>query len=202
MLVAIAKSVGRKAVPVKSAQIKKRGYSSVLRAVNEEVAALDTTVLKKVLANKEGYNTLAQAYKDASAAQIAARDEIVASVQKELGNSPFASVRSAADAFVTSLNHLNSDVDVDVAKFSLPLQNIDEVLEVHEVSVLANAYAKAFAQLPYVPTKTSVPVDAVSSSFAGAVRFSFALSVLPPPPYSDSQTLTRQWRSIAHFSPI
>ena len=174
MLVSFAKSVGRKSVSVQKPQIKKRGYSTVLRNVNEQVAVLDSTVLDSVLANKEGHKSLAQAYKDALLSQRAARQEIIDSVQKELSASPFATVRGAAESLVAALNHANSEVENDAVKFSIPLTNIDEVLEVHEVAELTNNYLKGFAQLPHVPTKTDVPVDAITDIFAGAVRFSLS----------------------------
>ena len=186
MLVAFAKTVGRKAAPVSRAQIKKRGYATVLRGLNEEVAVLDTTVLEQVLANKEGLKSLEQAYKDALVSQGVARNEIISSIQKEFGNSPYAAVRRASDGFVSALNRVNSSTDVEAAKFSLPLANIDEVLEVHEIAQLTNAYAQAFSQLPYVPTQTAIPIDEITSAFAPAVRFFFAPPLFfyaPPAPH-------------------
>lgn len=170
MLAQLSRSVAKNAGQKYGVQIKSKKYSSIPRDVNEPGWTPSTPVLDAVLANKEGHKTLAEAYQAALARQSAARTDLLAALNKDIGSSPFSSVRNAANALASTLAQMNSEVTLDISKATLPLDKLDDILEVHEVAKLQADYAAAFAKLPHVATDAHVPLDSINQSVAAVVR--------------------------------
>jgi len=166
MLAQLSRSVAKNAGQKYGVQIKSRKYSSIPRDVNAPGWSASTTVSDAVLANKEGHKTLVEAYQAALARQGAARSDLLAALNKDIGNSPFGSVRNAANALASTLAQVNSEVTLDITKATLPLEKLDDILEVHEVAQLHADYAGAFAKLPYVATEGQVPLDSINEAYA------------------------------------
>jgi len=166
MLTQLSRSVAKNASQKSGVQIKSKKYSTIPRDVNAPGWAPNTTVSDAVLANKEGHKTLAAAYTEAVARQSSARSELLSELNKDLGSSPFATVRNASNALASALTQMNSEVALDITKATLPLDSLDDILEAHEIAQLHADYAAAFANLPYVPTDAEVPIDSIAEGLA------------------------------------
>lgn len=171
MLAHVTKLSGKNAIGERRVQIKGRKYATLTRDIHEPHFVPETTVLREVLHNKEGHKTLAQAYKEVLQRQDAFRTEMLQTISRDFGNTPFVAVRAAAADLSASIHEMSSGPALDMAGLTLPTQSIDEVLETHEVAELYSQYAKAFSQLPYVPTESNLNVDDILvHGFAGTVR--------------------------------
>ena len=173
----------KKAVSVRSvgSKINQRSYASLPRGAGGKNLFPNTPVLNKVLSDTGAQKTLAESYADAVASQKKLRDDLLREVNTIFGSSPYASVRSAAGELTGAIAQLDSALPANLAEASFRADNLDELLQVHEVSELYSAYAKAFAQLTPPENKTVNP-KVIAEEFAPAVRFklcSFSFNFSP-----------------------
>jgi uncharacterized protein YeaO (DUF488 family) len=166
MLARFSRTLGQKSTPKSQGQIKKRNYALLARDANAPGWAPSTTVLQSVTANAAGHKTLAEAYKEAIDQHGAARDQLLSTLNSELSKSPYATVRNAAASLSSVLSEMTPEIVADSAKATLPSGNINDILEVHEVAELHEAYMEAFSKLPYVPTDQQVSLDPLVDSLA------------------------------------
>lgn len=171
MLVRLSQVASQRSVCVNKSQIKPKKYATIARAVGEKHIVPDTTVLNSVLANAGKQQSLADAYKEVLEKQNAFRTQLLSDISSSFSSSPYGAVRTAAADLTAVVQRINSEVSLDVTGATIPAQNMDDVLQVHEIGELYSQYVKAFSQLPYVKTEVPAPVDAIADSFAETVRF-------------------------------
>jgi len=166
MLLRAFATVGRQARSSQRSQIKQRKYSTVVHETNEKVWIPKTTVLDSVLQNKEGHQSLTEAYTQAMAELNQERSAILDRVNQLAEQDSLPSVRSAVAKFNETLAKISYESDIDMNKLSLPASKLDEAFEVHELTELYEAYKAGFNAIPYTPQSSHFPVDGFSEKFA------------------------------------